>query len=144
MAFKKISKGRKSTSEPALHLNKTTGFLNKAFCEKIGATEQGNEVSLDVMYDKNENLWAIKIHKAGETKCRVNKSHQLQLYLKTVVANVGKKYPAGTVALLKRSGKKKKLWIFELPKPIKKNDIDDDIEGAKGGKRRKKRKLRSK
>ncbi len=137
MAFIKINRSRKSLNVPALHINKNMSFLNKPFCFELGLKKEGDSTKFDIMYDQEKDLFAISIHEEGESTMKVNRSLQLQIYLKSIFRSVGKELVENCIVPVEYK-KKLDLWLFAIPEDKVKKPKKDKLDKIK--KKKKKRK----
>ena len=121
MGFKKVEKKGARASKldvPAIHLGKNTSTFNHKFCTALGLTVVGTKVGVDLMYDAEENKFALRIGtkdvKDFDTIVPFNKSHQCQIYLRGMLKSLG-------YAIIKTDpqpleyDEENDIWTFDIP-----------------------------
>jgi len=149
MAFVKLIKqaGKQQVKEPCLYVGKQMTTFNKAFCKLINLTDVGQSCSADFLYDKESDTFAVQVFKkegVGAVAVKFTKSHQAQMYIKSMLKSAGYNVVRGSNCLLDKIEGEKRMWTFKIDKA---NCIDKDEEEAnilKAAKKKAKRKKKNK
>jgi len=128
MAFEQLhsQSGTQRLTIPALTIGKSMVTMNMAFCEAVGMKIVDDKRGLDLLYDTETNTFAIRIHKKlkkdgtpkGDKIITYNKSHQVQVYLKSMFKQRGYDVDK-TIQIVVERDKKLKMWLFQIPEEFK-------------------------
>jgi hypothetical protein len=148
MAFKKLhaKSGSRKLDVPAITVAKSMCTLNKAFCEEIGLEVTGDLASMDLFYDEDTNKFGISIYKdsdKGARPIKYNKSHQAQLYLRSMFKQEGYRILSSETIKVKWN-KKHKMWLFELDDRHKIKEEEATVKVLKNKRKRKEKRNKRK
>ena len=142
MGFEVLKKKshRVYNSEPAVTIGlKGLCSLNKAFVEKY-KLKVGDEARINVLYDADSGKFAVRMNAENpEFTVSVRRNRQIQLYLKTILYDLGIVVSRTCNATMEHD-EDSDLWIFAIPEDaIKKRGAAKDAEGTKIVKKKKKK-----